>query len=304
VRRLVFAIACALGVLVAARYATAERPTVKLRFAAVAPDGTAWARSFRAFASDIEQATAGAVQIKWYLGGIAGDELESMERVRRGQLDGLAGALLCERLAPSLKVVRVPGIVRTRAEYRQVVARLHGTIAAEMEREGWVALGVSMLGEDHLFTRRPFRSLEDLRGMRLWLWNLDEPLLAFLKEIGVESAPMPPSEAARAFDDGRLDGFVAVPSAALAYQWTIRARHFAALPLGWLPGCIAMSQRSFDALEPAHRDAVRAAAAKLGAVTDEAGEQMDAQLLGGLLTRHGMSAIPVDDKPHVDHPIR
>jgi TRAP-type C4-dicarboxylate transport system substrate-binding protein len=223
VRRLVFAIACALGVLVAARYATAERPTVKLRFAAVAPDGTAWARSFRAFASDIEQATAGAVQIKWYLGGIAGDELESMERVRRGQLDGLAGALLCERLAPSLKVVRVPGIVRTRAEYRQVVARLHGTIAAEMEREGWVALGVSMLGEDHLFTRRPFRSLEDLRGMRLWLWNLDEPLLAFLKEIGVESAPMPPSEAARAFDDGRLDGFVAVPSAALAYQWTIRA---------------------------------------------------------------------------------
>jgi TRAP-type C4-dicarboxylate transport system substrate-binding protein len=103
-------------------------------------------------------------------------------------------------------------------------------------------------------------------------------------------------DAARAFDDGRIDGFVGTPASALAFQWTTRARHHAAAPLGWLPGCIAISHRAFDALQPAHRDAVRTAAAKLSALTDEVSEQMDNQLTGGLLARQGVSTIPVDGK--------
>jgi len=274
----------------------ADGPTVRLRLGAVAPEGTAWARLLKAFANDVAQATNGAVQMKWVLGGIAGDETESMERVRRGQLDGLAGAMFCERLAPSLKVVRVPGIVRTRAEYRHVISRLRSTVEAEMAKEGWVSLGVTTLGEDQLLTRRPFRTLDELRGMRIWVWNLDDVLLAYFKELGVEPAAMPPADAARAFDDGRSDGFVAVPSAALAYQWTIRARNFARPQLGWLPGCLVFAQRAFDALSPAHREIVRTAAAKLTALTDEAGEQMDDQLAGGLLARQGVTMVPVDEK--------
>jgi TRAP-type C4-dicarboxylate transport system substrate-binding protein len=299
VRRLALAAVRALVLLVAVGWAgrgRAEGPTVRLRLGAVAPEGTGWARALKAFANDVAQATNGAVQMKWVLGGIAGDELESMERVRRGQLDGLAGAMFCERLAPSLKVVRVPGIVRTHAEYRHVITRLRSTIEAEMAREGWVSLGVTTLGEDHILTRRPFRTLDELRGMRIWVWNLDDVLLAYFKEIGVEPAAMPPADAARAFDDGRSDGFVTVPSAALAYQWTLRARNFARAPLGWLPACLVFAQRSFDALSPAHRDAVRTAAAKLTVLVDEQGEQADEQLTGGLLARQGVTMVPVDDK--------
>src|SRR5271170_6030812 len=101
--------AFALGLVITASPAQAE--PVQLRMAAIAPEGTAWARELHALARDIEGQTDGRVTMKWYLGAIAGDELTSVERVRRGQLDGVGGALFCTRLAPSLWVVRLAGLL-------------------------------------------------------------------------------------------------------------------------------------------------------------------------------------------------
>ena len=70
-----------------------------------APEGTAWAREGHSFERDIAELTHGQVRMKWYLGGIAGDELQMLDRVRRDQLDGVASAgMLCHRLSPSMRV--------------------------------------------------------------------------------------------------------------------------------------------------------------------------------------------------------
>src|SRR4051794_39797241 len=91
-----------IGVVMVACVAQAE-PRI-LRLGTIAPDGTAWAREFNTFAREVETETGKQVKVKWYFGGIAGDESEMLERVRRGQLDGAAsGGPLCERLSPSLR---------------------------------------------------------------------------------------------------------------------------------------------------------------------------------------------------------
>src|SRR3954467_6995726 len=83
----------------------ARADEVTLRMGTMAPDGTAWARELNAFARDVDQRTHGQVRIKWYYGGITGDEPGMGERIRRGQLDGAAsGGPLCESLAPSMRV--------------------------------------------------------------------------------------------------------------------------------------------------------------------------------------------------------
>ena len=43
--------------------------------AAVAPEGSSWAHEFHTVDRDVQRLTNGEVQLKWYLGGIAGDEL-------------------------------------------------------------------------------------------------------------------------------------------------------------------------------------------------------------------------------------
>src|SRR3954466_7055760 len=87
---------------------------VQLRMAAIAPDGTSWARELKAWARGVESGTHGEVKVKWYLGGIAGEETAALDRVDRDQLDGVAGALMCEALAPTLRVMRVPGLIQNR----------------------------------------------------------------------------------------------------------------------------------------------------------------------------------------------
>ncbi|MCA1664398.1 MAG: hypothetical protein LC659_09050, partial [Myxococcales bacterium] len=71
----------------------APAETTVLRMAAIAPEGTSWARELKAFARGVEKATDGALRVKWYLGGVAGDEAEELARVERDQLDGGAGAM-------------------------------------------------------------------------------------------------------------------------------------------------------------------------------------------------------------------
>ena len=44
-----------------------------IRIALLAPDGTAWAREFRAFAEDVRQRTGGEVTVKPIFGGVLGD---------------------------------------------------------------------------------------------------------------------------------------------------------------------------------------------------------------------------------------
>src|SRR4051794_4457037 len=84
-------------------------PVVTLRLAAIAPDGTAWARELREASRGAEAASRGRVRLKWYFGGIAGQEYDAAQRIDRGQLDGMAsGGPVCQRVSPTLLVFNVP----------------------------------------------------------------------------------------------------------------------------------------------------------------------------------------------------
>ncbi|MCU1282382.1 MAG: putative dicarboxylate transporter, partial [bacterium] len=60
-----------------------------LRLATVAPEGTSWARQLYVLANEVEAATHGELGIKYYWGGMAGDEDVVADRVRKHQLDGI-----------------------------------------------------------------------------------------------------------------------------------------------------------------------------------------------------------------------
>jgi TRAP-type C4-dicarboxylate transport system substrate-binding protein len=268
---------------------------VVLRMAAIAPDGTAWAREMKAMSREIEELSGGRIHMKWIFGSIAGDELTALQRVKAGQLDGEAGALFCTKVAPSLLVTRIPGLFRRGSEGIAVVARLRSTIEAEARANGFVALAEGGFGIDVLFTRKPVRTMEELRATRLWVWSLDTIWSPMLKELGGKPVPVDVPDAARAYDDARLDGFIAVPSAALAYQWSTQTRYFTPLPMAFLAGCVVMSNRSFDALSHADQQLLKSTTARFMARFNDLGRLHEEQLLGGLLERQGLTKVPATD---------
>jgi TRAP-type C4-dicarboxylate transport system substrate-binding protein len=272
----------------------AVRADTVLRFASMAPEGTAWARELKAFARDVETASDGEVHIKWYLGGIAGDEVHALERIKKGQLDGSAGSITCSRLAPSLRVSRLVGMFRRYDEEHFVLNRLNPTMEGEFRKNGFVNLGIAVMGSEIVFARRPVQSLADLRKQRFWVWNLDDVWHSELSHLGLNVFAMPVEEAGATYDKGGIDGFLAIPTAALAYQWATRAHYFTRLTLGFLPACMLVSTRAFDSLPVEAQAALRGAGAKLGARFDEINRQQEELLLGGLFVRQGSHEVRLD----------
>ena len=290
----------AIIVAVHAAPAFAEPPQVVLRLATVAPEGTAWARAMAEFGHQVESATNERIRVKWYYGGIAGDELESGERMRRGQLDGVAsGSMLCGRVAPTMRILRVPGLFQNADEVTYVTNRLRPMFEEEAQRNGMTILNFASAGPDVLFSRAPIRTYEEFRKARLWRWDLDDVGIAMSREMGLQVVPTPLTDAGRTYDDGKMDGFVAVPVAAVGFQWSVRARYYVSdLRLGYLMGCLLMTNRSFDRLPVEDQQIVRAAGAKLGVRMYEVGRQQDEALLGDGFKRQGLTAVPVGHAFH------
>jgi TRAP-type C4-dicarboxylate transport system substrate-binding protein len=274
--------------------APAAADPVVWRLASIAPDGTLWARELKAFGREVGTATHDNVQIKWYLSGVAGDEQQSHERVKRDQIDGiLSGGMLCQRLAPTMRATGMAAEFREPDEVHYVIGRLKPIIDAEFAKEGYVDLATAGIGFSVFFSRTPIRTMADLKKLRPWLWSLDEVLRTQLTAMGIRVVPLPVEGSLHAYDDGKVDSFVGLPSAALAFQWSTQARYAMDLRVGYLTGCMLVSRKAWDALGHDDKQAIEAAAAKLQMRLQETTRQMDESLLTGMFARQGLQTLPV-----------
>jgi TRAP-type C4-dicarboxylate transport system substrate-binding protein len=288
-----FVVVILVSMLLLAGRALAE--PVTLRFATLVPEGTAWARELKAFSRDVEAQSKGQLRVRWYLGGIAGDESVVPDRIRRGQLDGEAAGVSCAGMAPSLKVLRVVGLFRRRDEAHAVIAHLRPRLETEFRAAGYVPLGVTWFGSDIALSRVPVRSFADLRRLRLWIWNLDTVWTTEMKMLGLNVVPLSVDEAARAYEQGRVDGFLALPNAALAFQWSARARYFSNLTIASMAACTVISRQTFEALPFELQATLRAAAAKLELRFEDINAAQEDALIGGLFERQGTHLVPAEE---------
>jgi TRAP-type C4-dicarboxylate transport system substrate-binding protein len=268
--------------------AVAEQPP--LRMATLVPNGTAWARELKAFAREVEE--TGHLKMKFYWGGIAGDEREMVGRIKRGQLDGAAGASVCTELAPSLKVTRLQGLFPNRDAHERLVRQIPG-VDEEFRKQGFVNLGVAGLGPSVVFTRVPITSWEQLKRLRLWRWDLDDVGWRQDRMMGMTVVPMSVEAAAGAFDAGKIDGFVALAASALAFQWHSHAPIILPLELDYLNACLIIANSTFDALSLETQRALRAAGTKLQQRMELVGRDADRTVLSGSLIGQGVRATPV-----------
>jgi TRAP-type transport system periplasmic protein len=290
-KRLVAALAVV--VVAAASGGAAAAEPIVLRLASVAPEGSAWANLLGDWARELAAVSDGAVRARWYFSGVTGDELESFEGIGKGHLDGIAsGGMICERLAPSMKIQGLSGVFQSREEAAFVMERLRPTLEEETRRAGFELLIQTGLGPQVLFTRAPVRTMAELRRLKLWRWSADEAGIAMAHEMGLTVVPTDLDVAGKAYDDKRIDGFIAIPTAALAFQWSAQARYITDLRPGYLTGCVVIAHRALDRLTAEQQKTVRTLFAKYDALFQEMGRRQDEALLGGLFEKQGLKPIP------------
>ena len=273
---------------------TGSEPLFRLRFATIAPEGTAWAREVKAFSREIETNSGGRIAMHVYLGGVAGDDSEMGRRMRKDQLDGgLSAGMLCQEVAPAFAVFRIPGLVQDRDEERYVQTRLFPTMREQARHNGMVLLTTGSLGNDVFLSRVPIDSMETLRKLRLWQWELDRTAVAFTRAMGMQPVTLPVNDAGKAYENGQTDGFIAVPSAVFGFQWFSRKVYMSQLPFAPLHGCALMTTAAYDRLPADLRDVIETASVKFGLRIGETTRRQDEELLGGLFAKQGVRSVPV-----------
>src|SRR5687768_16622247 len=106
-----FAVAAAFLALIAGS-ARAEEHVVKI--ATVAPAGTPWAELLDLYKKKVETASGGRLKVKVYLGGSQGDEIETVRKTARGEVQGVGASTgAVAALVPELNAVELPYLFRS-----------------------------------------------------------------------------------------------------------------------------------------------------------------------------------------------
>ena len=104
-------------VLTTALLAFATADAAKFKIATVAPDGSQWMQMLRSAAKEIKAATDGRAELKFYAGGVMGNDKKVLRKIRIGQLQG--GAFTANGLSeryPDILIYGLPLIFNSQEE--------------------------------------------------------------------------------------------------------------------------------------------------------------------------------------------
>jgi TRAP-type C4-dicarboxylate transport system substrate-binding protein len=266
------------------------------RMATVAPEGSSWANALRGFAREVEQSTASRVRIKLYPNAVAGDEEEMTQRMLRGQLDAVAsGGVTCQTLVPSMRVLAMPALFQSHDEAKFVMNALNATLQKEARESGFVLLGVASIGVEVLLARRQLANWDELRALKTWRWGSDDLGAEMSAAMGLQVVRSSLTDAAGLYDKGKVDGYWAIPSTALIFQWSLHAHYLHLIENSFRVGCLLVSARAADGLGAEDRQRLLAAAAHLTDRFEEAMLKTDGALLGGGFQHQGVKVVKVSD---------
>jgi TRAP-type transport system periplasmic protein len=234
----------------------AQAATV-IKIATVAPDGTAWMREMRAGADAVKKRTEDRVEIKYYPGGVMGDEPSVLRKIKIGQLQG--GAFTGGEFSQTNKdaqIYSLPFLFKNLDEVDKVRAQLDPLLKKTFESVGFEAVAISGGGFAYLMSVRDVKSKDDLKAAKVWVPQGDRIAEVAIKAAGVTPISLPLADVYTSLQTGLIDTVANTPAGAIAFQWHTKVKHMFDLPLTYVVGILLVDKKVFDALSAEDRKAV------------------------------------------------
>jgi TRAP-type C4-dicarboxylate transport system substrate-binding protein len=245
----------ALSVALLLALATPAAAQTTIKIATLAPDGSSWMKLFHAWQSRIEGRSEGRIKIKFYAGGLQGDERDMLRKIRLGQLSGAAiTGIGLSSISPEARALE---IARTDEQLEGLRAALAKDIEQSFFDKGYVLLSWGDVGPVYLFAKKPVKTLDDLRLLRLWMWNEDPLSRQLFTALGLHGVPLGVPEVLPGLSTGQIDSFFGSPLATVALQWSTHARYMAGPPLSMATGATVLAKKVWDVLPSADQKIIQ-----------------------------------------------
>ena len=229
-----------------------------LKIATVTPEGSQWMKDMRSSAIEIKERTEGRVKIKYYGGGIKGDDAKVLAQIRIGQLQG--GAFTPSALAaiyPDLNIYGMPLVFNSAEEAAYVRGHLDSRLQRGLEDAGFVNFGFAAGGFANLTSNEPVKSLADMKGKRVWVPEGDAMSRASMQALSLMPVTLPLTDVLTGLQTGLIDIVAIPPIVALLMQWHTKVKFVSELPLVYTFGFMAIDKRAFDKISTQDQAIVR-----------------------------------------------
>ncbi|MFA6434746.1 MAG: TRAP transporter substrate-binding protein DctP [Elusimicrobiales bacterium] len=228
-----------------------------VKFATLAPEGTAWMKVMHQFNDEVSAKTAGRVKFKLYAGGVSGDEKDVARKIRLGQLQaaGFTGVGLGE-IAPETRVLDTPFLFKTAAEIDNTYKMLDADFRRIFESKGYILLGWTEVGNVYIFSNTPVTNPADLQKVKMWIWEGDPIAEATFSAMKIKPIPLSITDVMTSLQTGMINAVYSAPATLIPLQWYTKMKYALAAPIATASGAVVISKKVFELMSKDDRKAV------------------------------------------------
>ncbi|WP_460119877.1 TRAP transporter substrate-binding protein [Pseudomonas sp. H3_G09] len=283
-------------------FAGAAQADMKLKFADIHPAGYPTVVAEKSMGDTLTKETNGELTFQYFPGGVLGSEKEVIEQMQVGAVQlsrvslGIVGPVV-----PDVNVFNMPFIFRDQQHMRNVI---DGPVGDEIldkitnSEFGLVALAWMDGGTRNIYTKKPVRKLEDLKGMKIRVQG-NPMFIDMMNAMGGNGIAMDTGEIFSALQTGVIDGAENNPPTLLEHNHFQNAKFYSLTGHLILPEPIVMSKITWEKLTPDQqkmvKTAAKAAQAEERVLWDKKSAASEEKLKAA-----GVEFIEVDKKPFYD----
>lgn len=226
---------------------TAHAAVIKI--ATLSPDGTAWMKKMRQAAKEIAKRTDKRVKIKFYPGGVMGDENSILRKMRINQLQGAAissGAL--DRYYKDSSLYGMPFLFNSQEEVLYVREHMDELMVKGLNKKGLVSFGLAESGFVYLLSNNPIRSIHDLKKEKLWIPD-NTNARNTIKSFALKPIPLPFGDVLAGLQTHLIDTIVSSPIASIALQWHTQVKYLTDMPVLYSWATLVISKKAMKKLK-------------------------------------------------------
>ena len=235
-----------------------------VRLGTVIPAGTVWNNILKEQSAEWARITGGRVRLT-VMAGTQGDEDAIIRKMRTsGQLQAasLSAVSLAMSVDQSFNVFFIPMFFQDYAELNHVMAKLEPVIVRRLADKGFVFVNWGNGGWVQVFSKKPAKTLRDLKGMKLFTSAGDDITVQWYKSNGFQPVPLSSADMLSSLTTGMIEAVPVTPLSALSFQWYKYTPYMLDVGISPLVGATIVNKKTWDAISEADRTQLMAAARK------------------------------------------
>lgn len=224
---------------------------LRLKIATLSPEGSVWMQKMREGAKELALKTNNRIRIKFYPGGVMGDDNAVLRKIRVGQLHG--GAVVGGSLTKYFKDNQIYGLpmkFKSFEEIDYVRRQLDRRIIDGLEKGGFVTFGIAEGGFAYVMATVPIRTVEEMRRQKVWVPDNDKTIMEAVQAFDITPIPLSIADVRAGLQTGLINTVTIPPIGAIALQWHTQIKYLMDEPFLYIYGVLAVARKVFDKLSP------------------------------------------------------